>query len=322
LESTVARLDGLCEAEQISVFTNQALEAITRQQLNDDRIEVIGEPAKRDTAPCVALSAAMAFARDPQAVILTLPADHVIEPIGLFHTTIRQAVSLVEADERQIVTLGIPPTYPAEVYGYIERADEVAGTELATYRVKQFREKPDAETAAEFLRSGGFFWNAGIFIYRASTMLAALRTFEPELMRVIDQIVAALDTPRFVSALKEHFQTAPAKSIDYAVMERYPHVTVIVAPFAWDDVGNWLALERLRGTDTSGNMVDAQQFLGIATKGTLVHSSGRHLIVTVGIEDLIVVHTPDATLVANKQNESALREVVKQLESKQWTEFL
>lgn len=322
LVSTVRRLEGLCPAEQISVFTNRSLAATTQSQLADTRIAVVGEPAKRDTAPCVALAAAMAVARDPNAVVLTLPADHVIQPVDSFHQAIRQALDVVDRDDQQLVTLGIAPTYPAEIYGYIERGEPIARGKFPTYGVRQFREKPDLATARDFLRQRTFYWNAGIFIYRATTMLAALREYEPTLMHVIDRVAQATDDPSFEAVLAEWFPQAPAKSIDYAVLERYPHVVVIEAPFQWDDVGNWLALERLRGHDSSGNTIDAPRFLGIQTKGCIVRSPGDHLLVTLGISDLIVVHTPDATLVAHKRDESALRQIVQEIEARGWTDYL
>lgn len=322
LAETVQRLEGLCEPEQITVFTNAVLADLTRQELNNTRIRVVGEPAKRDTAPCIALAAAMALHRDPQAVLITLPADQVIQPVAPFQSALRQALDIVADDGKQIVMLGIRPTYPAEVYGYIERGEQLPGRELPTYRVRQFREKPTAEVATEFLRQGTFYWNAGIFVARAETLVGALRTFEPDLMCTIAAIAERTDDPSFAATLAERFPGVTAKSIDYAVMERYPQVSVIEATFEWDDVGNWLALERMRSQDVDGNTVDAERFLGLNTTGSIIRAAGGHLVVTLGVQDLIVVHTPDATLVANKRDESALRQIVEQLEIRGWTDVL
>ncbi|HMP79318.1 MAG TPA: sugar phosphate nucleotidyltransferase [Pirellulaceae bacterium] len=322
LMATVRRLEGLCPPEQITVFTNESLAAATRQQLDDARIGIVSEPAKRDTAPCVALAAALACSADPDAVMLMLPADHVIEPTATFQAAVGQAVRWVEEDSRQLLTLGIAPTYPAEIYGYIERGELVSGGEGATYRVRQFREKPTAAVAAEFLKQRTFYWNAGIFVFAARTMLEALRQFEPDTMEMIDRIIAHPDSETFEQSLMKWFPQIPAKSIDYAVLERYPHVMVIEAPFHWDDVGSWLSLERLSGKDPDGNTIDAARYIGLGTTGSIIRSTTDHLVVAVGVRDLIIVHTPDATLVANKRDEAALRQIVQEIEARGWTEYL
>lgn len=322
LQATVDRLADLGGAEQVMIVTNQVLVEGIRAQLPDvPATSIVGEPAKRDTAPCVGLAAALVAAKDPEGVMVVMPADHVIEPAEKFTSAIRHAVSLVEEDEERIVTFGIQPSYPAEVFGYIERGDDPLDCVLPTYEVARFREKPDAKTAKEFLDSGKFYWNSGIFVWKAKTILAALQKFEPEMYARIANIGAAVGKENFEQVLNDEFVAIKGTSIDYAVMERYEKVLVVEAPYDWDDLGNWTALPRLRGVDGDGNTIDAKH-LGIKTQGTVVRSDDEHLIVTVGLEDCIVVRTPDATLIAHKDHEASIKEVVKKLEQSGWHEYL
>lgn len=322
IQSTVSRLGNLCPPENVLVVTNEVLVDAIAEQLPGVPVEsIIGEPAKRDTAPCVGLAAAWVMAKDPEAIMVVMPADHVISPDAVFQDALQHAASIVEQDESQIVTFGIKPTYPAEVFGYIERSNELAGAKLPTFDVAKFREKPDAETAAKFLDAGTFYWNAGIFVWKAKTVLAALEKFEPEMASHIKAIQASIGTSSFADTLQREFTAIKGTSIDYAVMERYDNVKVVEAPFQWDDLGNWTALPRQRGTDDDGNTIDAKH-LGISTTNSIVRSDDDHLIVTVGMEDCIVVRTPDATLIANRKDEAAIKQVVKELGEKGWDEYL
>lgn len=326
LQSTVSRLSGLCEPNQVLVVTNKILVDPISEQLPDvPRELIIGEPAKRDTAPCVGLAAAWVAAKDPDATMVVMPADHVIQPDEVFQDAIRHAVAMVDDDPTRIVTFGIKPTYPAEVFGYIERSGDPVtvegGKEIPTFGVSRFREKPDAATAAEFLKAGTFYWNSGIFIWKAKTILDALAKFEPEMSSHIQKIGESIGTPAYADTLEKEFTAINGTSIDYAVMERYDNVLVVEAPYEWDDLGNWTALPRLKGVDDAGNTIDGKH-LGIDTENTIVRSQDGHLIVTLGMKDCIVVHTPDATLVADKNNESAVRKIVKELERLEWDQYL
>lgn len=322
IQSTVGRLGDLCPPENVLVVTNEVLVDPIREQLPGVPADsIIGEPAKRDTAPCVGLAAAWVMAQDPEAIMAVMPADHVIAPDNVFQDALRHAASLVEEDETRIVTFGIKPTYPAEVFGYIERSESVPGAALPTFDVARFREKPDAQTAAEFLKAGTFYWNSGIFVWKAKTVFAALEKFEPEMAAHLKAIQGTIGTDSFGETLQKEFTAIKGTSIDYAVMERYDNVKVVEAPFQWDDLGNWTALPRQRGSDEEGNTIDAKH-LGIQTSNTIVRSDDDHLIVTVGMKDCIVVRTADATLIANREDEAAIKEVVKQLGEKGWTEYL
>lgn len=329
IQSTVDRLTGLVPPERILIVTNQQLvEPIAEQLPELPRTSILGEPCKRDTAPCIGLAAGIIAQRDPQATMVVLPADHVIEPVRNFQRTLAYAAELVNDQPSRIVTFGIRPTYAAECYGYIERAERLPPSPNASdaslpaaFRVQRFREKPNAATAAEFLATGNFYWNAGIFVWKAATIVQALDEFEPQMATHLSTIAAAFGTSRFEPTFASEFAAIQGKSIDYAVMERYRDVVVIEAAYDWDDVGNWQSLARLRGVDQDGNTIIGRH-AGLNTSGSIIRTDDQHLIVTLGLKDCIVVHTPDATLVANKHDEEAMRKVTELLKQRGWTEYL
>jgi mannose-1-phosphate guanylyltransferase len=324
LRQTVDRLGDLVAPEQTLVVTNERLLPAVREQLSElPPASLVGEPCKRDTAPCIGLAALLVNRNDPEAIMAVLPADHVIRSTSRFQDAVRQAVTLVNKLADRIVTFGIRPSYPAEIFGYIQRGARIDVHDEAapTFVVKRFREKPDAQTATEYLASGDFYWNSGIFVWKAATIIAALEKRQPEMLARLRKIVAAWDTPAQAETLRKEFAAIKGISIDYAVMEGAKNVAVIEAPFDWDDLGSWLSLARLAGADRFDNTVIGRH-LGLNTRSTIVRTSDSHLVVTVGLNDCLVVHTPEATLVANKNDEESIREVVKQLEARGWTEYL
>ncbi|NND98302.1 MAG: mannose-1-phosphate guanylyltransferase [Pirellulaceae bacterium] len=316
IQSTADRLGSLVPAERQMVITNQILTDAIGKQLPDVPTDnIVGEPCKRDTAPCVGLAAAMICRRDPDATMVVMPSDHVINAPEPFQNAIRAGEQLIQQDPTRIVTFGIKPTYPAESFGYIEGGDALDFDDAQAFKVVQFREKPNRETAEEYVASGKFYWNGGIFLWRAATILDALKRFEPEMHAHLTAIADAMDSDSFVATLKDEFTAIKGKSIDYAVMERYDNIVVIEAPFPWDDVGSWQSLSRLHEPDDNGNTVVGSH-VGIDTRGTIIHGDANHTIVTIDVEDMIVVHTADATLVAPKHAEERVREVVKALEER------
>ncbi len=323
LQATFERLDGLISPEHTLVMTNKHLVDPVRQQLPTVPPEqIIGEPMKRDTAACIALAASLIAVADPEAIMLVLPADHVISTHQQFHDCMRQGVELIRQSPNRLVTFGIRPSYAAESFGYIQRGDALSDSKVASaYRVASFREKPDRQTAELYLQAGTYDWNSGIFMWRAGTILDALRTFEPEMMKHIDKISSQMGTPGFANTLQREFELISGRSIDYAVMERYRDVAVIEAPFRWDDVGSWQAIGRLTEPDEQGNCVRGK-YLPIQSQRMIVYGDDGHLLVTIGMQDMIVVHTPNATLVAPKEAEEQVREVVKQLQTRRWEDFL
>jgi mannose-1-phosphate guanylyltransferase len=323
LQTTFDRLVGLVSSEQVLVATNaQLAEAVVAQLPQLPLEHIIGEPFKRDTAPCIGVAASLVRAADADGIMIVMPSDHVIEPKTEFHRAIRAGVKLIQEDPDKIVTFGIRATYPAESFGYIQRGAPCASEPgIAAFAVERFREKPDRATAEAYLQAGSYYWNSGIFLWRAQTILDALARFEPEIYQAIEKIAANIGTPDFQRSFVEHFEAIKGKSIDFAVMERYDNVSVVEAPFSWDDVGSWQAMARLIQPDEHGNAVEGP-YLGIESNDMIVRSEPDHLVVTIGMSDTIVVHTPDATLVAPKTEEERVREVVKQLMELGYQQYL
>jgi mannose-1-phosphate guanylyltransferase len=252
-----------------------------------------------------------------------MPSDHVIRPAETFRAAIRQAAAIVEAMPGRLVTFGIRPTYPAEGFGYIQQGEPLAvgPSDAPAHTVARFREKPPASVARDYLAAGNYLWNAGIFVWKAKTILAALAARQPEMLARLEAIAAVWDTPQRDAVFAEEFAAIKGISIDYAVLEHAPDVAVIEAPFTWDDLGGWSAVARQRGADEQGNTIVGRH-LGIDSTGTIVHAGDDHLVVTMGLANMLVVHTPDATLVAERSHEEAVRKVVAELESRGWTEYL
>lgn len=324
VRQTIDRLGDVAPPGHRLVVSNKRLVSAIHKQLPElPAAAIVGEPCKRDTAPCIGLAAMLVSRHDPDATMVVMPADHVIRPAEKFQDAIRQAVQMVDDAPWSIVTFGIKPTYPAEVFGYIHRGDSLPQPEgaAAAYAVKEFKEKPDAATAQQYLATGAFYWNSGIFVWRAATILSALAERQPETVRHLETIVEAWESEERNEVFEREFAAIQPISIDYAVMEHATDVAVIEAPFEWDDLGSWQSLARLEGTDADGNTIIGRH-MGVTTKGTIVHTDDEHLVVTLGLEDCIVVHTPIATLVANKHDEEQIRQVVKELEKRGWTEYL
>jgi len=326
LEDTVERLDGLVPPDRVMVVTaGRLLDAVRRQLPQVPEAGLVGEPCKRDTAPCIGLAALLVSRHDPDAIMAVMPSDHVIRPVDGFQAAIRQAAMLVEESPGRLVTFGIKPTYPAECFGYVQQGVPLpaatAGGSATVHAVAQFREKPPAAVAQEYLKAGTYLWNGGIFVWKAATILSLLAERQPECLTHLRRIAAAWDTPTRDTVFAEEFAAIKGISIDYAVLEHAPDVVVIEAPFSWDDLGGWSAVARQRGEDTDGNTIVGKH-LGIDSSRTIVHAGDNHLVVTMGLTDMLVVHTPDATLVAHRAHEEAVRKVVAELEQRGWTEFL
>ena len=324
LQDTVARLEGLVPPERTMIVTSaRLLEAVHQQVPTVPAAGLVGEPCKRDTAPCIGLAALLVARRDPAAVMAVMPSDHVIQPAAEFRRAILQAAAMVEAAPRRLVTFGVRPTYPAESFGYIQQGERLptAAGAAAAFTVATFKEKPPASVAADYVAAGNFLWNAGIFVWQAATIVAALDQRQPETMAHLRRIAAAWDGPDRDRVFSDEFAAIRGISIDYAVLEHAPDVAVIEAPFGWDDLGGWSAVARQRGADGAGNTAVGRH-LGIDSAGTIVHTDDRHLVVTLGLKDTLVVHTPDATLVADRAHEEAVRKVVAELEKRGWNGYL
>jgi mannose-1-phosphate guanylyltransferase len=323
IQATVSRWNEWIEPRHTWIVTNRSQADETLHQLPQLPPEnILIEPTGRNTAPCIGLAAVRVLHDDPDAVLLVAPADHVIRPDEAFRRAVEHAVGLVDEDGERLVLFGVPPTYAATGFGYIERDKAIGPAEASAFSVASFREKPDRETAQTYLDAGRFYWNCGIFVWRADRILAALKQHEPEIHSRLQTLAGTVGTGQWDSALADEFPQMKKISIDYAVLERAGGVCVLEAPFEWDDVGSWQALPRLLGTDEHGNTVDAA-FCGLDTHGCIVRSTVEdHLIAAVGMDDCVIVHTPDATFVARKDDESALRRLTDALREQGYERYL
>jgi mannose-1-phosphate guanylyltransferase len=321
LQETVDRIRTLVPADRIWIVTGAAHAAETARQLPEIASEqVLIEPCGRNTAPCIGLAAIRLLAADPDAVMVVMPADHVIRPAADFQKAVEQAAAVVQGDPRSLVLFGATPTFPATGFGYIQCGDPLAEGSAAC-RVVAFREKPDRTTAERYLASGGFLWNCGLFVWRAATIVEQLERHAPEIFERLQRLRAAAGGERWAESLTTEFPRMPSISIDYAVLEKSQDVCVIPVPFTWDDVGSWQSLARLLASDHDGNTLDGTH-CGLNTSGCIVRSSADHLVATFGVRDLIIVYTPDATLVADKHDEAALRQLLAELERRGFDRYL
>lgn len=320
LQSTSDRCRPLIPTDRQWVVTNRVQAEETQHQLPDlPAGHLLVEPRGRNTAPCVGLAAAHLLRVDPEAVMAVMPADHSIHPDEQFRAALSSAEALVAADPQRLVLFGVRPNYPATGFGYLESGESLS--QPGAFRVASFREKPDHEVAVQYLQAGNYFWNCGIFVWRARTILDALAQFEPELHAGLMRISERIGEPDYETVLEQEFPQLKSISIDYAVLERASGVCAIEAPYQWDDVGSWEAMARLESSDASGNTL-AGTHCALDTRGCIVHSTPGHLIATVDVDDLLIVHTPDATLVTRRGDEQALRRIIEELRARGLGEYL
>lgn len=321
LQLAYERLDGLVPPQNRFICASQRHADLICRSLNLPREQFLGEPTGRDTLNAVGFSAAVIAQRDPTAVMAVFTADHIIEPTADFQRIVDHGYRLAEQTPNTLVTFGIAPTVAATGYGYLQLGKAI---DESARVVKQFKEKPDAATAAQYLAAGAsrYLWNSGMFVWRAATLLDCIRRYEPSNHAGIAKIGAAWNTPQRDAVLAKEFPTLKKISVDFAVMEpasRDPqvHVAAVPMPLKWLDVGSWPTFAETCRHDGQGNALGTDRALLVETRGSVVASSdSQHLIATIGCDDLIIIHTPDATLVCRKDKAEAIKELHKQVGEK------
>jgi len=304
----------LVDPGRIHVVTSEVQARGVAEQLPDlSERNLIAEPEPRDTAIAMGLAAGLIAARDPDAVLLVTPADHVIGPPEAFAQTVSEAAALAE-QRRVIVTFGVAPTHPHTGYGYVQRgaALEHAG-ERPAWIVERFCEKPDRATAEAYLQAGDTLWNSGLFVWPAAVVLTALRDHLPRTAQAIDRIVAAWGTDRQAAVFAEEYASVEKISIDYGVLERADEVVVVEAGFSWSDVGSWSALSGLDAADEHGNTVRGARLVGVGARDMTVLGDPGHLVAAIGVEGLVIVQTRDATLICPRERAEEVRTLVDEL---------
>jgi len=315
LDMTWERLEGLLPAERIYVCAGEAHRDAILQTLPQLAAEnFVGEPVGRDTLNAVALGAILMHRHDPDAVMAVVTADHIIHPRDRFQGYVELGFQAVEENPVTLVTFGITPTAPATGFGYLELGEPEGP---GRFRLRRFREKPPAEVAQQYFEAGPqrYLWNSGMFVWRAATLLNCVRRYEPQAYSGLEQIAEAWDTPQRAEVLRRIYPTLKKISVDYAVMEpasQDPSLRLLAIPMTleWMDVGNWRSFAQTCPQDDRGNRLATRRAILAETSGTLVASSDPdHVIAVVGCKDLMIVHTPDATLICPAHLAEAVKDV-------------
>jgi mannose-1-phosphate guanylyltransferase len=322
LNIAVNRLHGLLDSNAVYICTGAAyVDQILGDMDDFDPSRVLGEPMGRDTANAVGFAAAVLAKRDPEASMAVLTADHVIEPIDVFQKALSTAFDAVEKHPELLVTFGITPTHPATGYGYVQRGEPMADLP-GVHRVIAFKEKPNLETATQYVASGSYAWNSGMFVWKARTVLEQLKQQLPASYEGLMKIADAWGTSQQALVLERVYPTLPKISIDFAVMEKAPAVATVAMPVKWLDVGSWPSYGETIAPDANGNRVSEAIALLQDTTNTLVVSEGEHLVATIGLKDMIIIHTPQATLVCPANQAEKIKGVVEALQKQHGAKFV
>lgn len=326
LQQAIERLEALVPAERTWIVTAADQLPLVQEQLSHVPSQgILGEPMGRDTAACIGLGACLIRKRDPEAIMVVTPADHVIQPLASFHRTVQAGIQLAREQPHALITLGIPPVFPATGYGYIQRGEPLPSRNgIEGFRIARFKEKPDFATAEQYLQSGQFFWNSGLFIWRAAAICAEIQRLQPVLFDALERIAQAWETPQRAAVLQKEYAALPRISIDHAVMEQAREGYVLRAAFRWDDVGSWPALERHHPQDAAGNTVlDANHF-NLRSRNCIIVGDGQpdQLIATVGVEHLLIVRDGSVVLVADQRDETGIKQLVEQLKQQGMERYL
>jgi mannose-1-phosphate guanylyltransferase len=315
MQLAVDRLDGIIPPERILVITNADLvDAMCDATPDLPRENVVGEPFGRDTAAAVALASSIVKARNPNGVFCVLTADHVIYDLDIFKKTLIEGCRVAE-DSDLLLTIGIVPDGPSTAFGYIEQGESYDQShEIEFVRVQRFVEKPDAETAEKYVKSGSFSWNSGMFIWSVQSIQSALKKYQPQLLAMADAVEPLVDKQGFDAKLEEEYNKLERVSIDYAIMEKADNIIMAKGVFRWYDVGSWPALKDHFDADKDGNVLigKAEQ---IDSEENIVYSDGR-LTALIGVSDLVVVQAEGATLIWSKDKAQDVKKMVKLLADK------
>ena len=326
LQLAFDRLLGVVPAERIYVCTAEAHRKVVSENLPELPPEnLLGEPEPRDTANAVGFPAAVLFKKDKDASFAIVTADHVIEPVAVFQQCMRTAFDLVKSSPKTLVTFGIVPTHGHTGLGYVQRGEPI-GDFKGAYQVLAFKEKPDKPTADRYVESGRFYWNSGMFVWRADTVLDQLAADLPQSYQGLTKIGDAWGTPQQQAVVAEVYPRLPKISIDYAVMEPASQrkvVSVVEMPVNWTDVGSYPALAETLDVDEHDNSLDAEKLTVIDSDGNIIVSRDpNHLVTCIGISDMIVVHTPEITMVCPKSEAQRVKELVAKVKEKHGPGYL
>lgn len=320
IQQTFERYNQLVPAENIFIVTSQEYVDLVKKQLPELPVEnILAEPSRKNTAPCIAYIAFKLYQRDPEALMMAAPADNLILDTSAFIETAKNALDFVN-HINALVTIGIKPTYPNTGYGYIQHDGPEAAPGM--HKVKTFTEKPNLELAKTFLASGDFLWNAGIFTWKVKTIVNAFEKFLPEMFEVFYAERNNLNTPEEKEAIERIYPQCTNISIDFGIMEKADNVYVIPASFAWSDLGTWNSAWENMEKDYFQNAVVGNYVMVVDAKNTMVHVPDNKLVLLQGLENYIVVDTKDVLLICKKDKEQEIKEYVAEIKRNKGERFL
>lgn len=318
IQLTVERISALVDIEDVYIATNKEYKMLVKEQLPGLPEEnILCEPVGRNTAPCIGLGAVHISKKYEDAIMFVLPSDHLIKYTGMYIDTLKEACEVAEAGNN-LVTLGITPDYPETGYGYIKfEAEKGIGH---AYKVEKFVEKPDLETAKKYLATEEYLWNSGMFIWKVSTILDKMKEYMSDTYTGLQTIKESIGTENQELVLDTEFEKFSSISIDYGILEKAENIYTIPGTFGWDDVGSWLAVERIRKTNEFGNVVSGN-VITINSKECIIEGTEK-LIAAVGLENMIIVDTEDATLICDKEHAGEIKKVLETLKNCNREEYI
>ncbi len=319
-QMSIERLRPAFSYKDIFVATNQAYKnLVAKQAPKIPKQNIISEPAKRDTAPCIALACAKIALSDPEAFVSVLPSDHLIKKEKNLVRTLTLAEKFLKENPEYLVTLGIKPTYPALGYGYIKVKSQKLKVKNI-YQVESFKEKPDLKTAQRYIKSKKYFWNSGMFIWKVETILAEFKRHQPSIYKRLVKIQKSLGTKRERKTIQKEYPKMKKISIDYGIMERAKKIACIPVDLGWSDVGDWAALKDILSKEKE-NLIKGQH-LGIETQGSLILGPKDKLIATLGLKNVIIIATDRTLLVCPKEKAQQVKKIVGKLEKEKKQKYL
>ncbi len=310
LQLTVERFGQLVPPENVWVVTNARYAAIVSEQLPDMPPEnILCEPCRRNTAPCIAYVSWRIKSRDPKANIVVTPSDHIVTNVQEFQRVVSECMAFTE-DSDAIVTLGMKPTRPETGYGYIQADLSSPSLRMSKqiFRVDSFREKPDLQTAEQYVKKNNYFWNAGIFIWNVSTIVNAFRVYQPRIAKIFESLLPVYGTPQEQQVINEQFPKCENISVDYAIMEKAEEIFVCPADFGWSDLGTWGSLLTLSKHDLYGNALIGENISLFESRGCIVHTTQEKKVVIQGLDGYIVAENDDTLLICKLSEEQRIKQ--------------
>ncbi len=321
LQSTIKRFSNFTKTDNIYIVSGKSQAGVLEEQTPLlPKENLIYEPVGKNTLPCIGLAAMFAERENPDGIMVVSPSDHLIENDELFRDTVLAAAKI--ADEKNgIVTIGITPTYPATGYGYVKTDEDITGSEkINQFKVERFVEKPNEETATGYLKQGGFYWNSGLFIFKISVFLKAVRDFAPELYTDLRKIQNDIGNPSFENTLDTIYRAIKGISVDYGIMEHAKNIYLVEGNFVWNDLGGWESVYLTSEKDENGNAGKGEAII-LDSKNSYVYTD-KGMIALIGLDDVIVVQDGNTTLVCKRGNAEDVKKIVEQLKAEKKDQYL